>query len=133
MLCAASETVADVSNSYLLDPTSAFTIYPPTAGPYFLAQSSTASASRLQYVDVYMNDLNCATQGDVGQHQQASELTIWDLKEIFPSLPTEVKYLVSLKNHCRTTAAGPRSKKYLVGSSALSTVPCASLTNSWQS
>ena len=36
MLCAASETVADVANGYLLDPTSAFEIYPPTAGTYSL-------------------------------------------------------------------------------------------------
>ena len=67
MLYAARETVADVANGYLLDPTSAFEIYPPTTGTYSLPPSPTASADRLQYVDVYMNDLNCATQGDVGQ------------------------------------------------------------------
>ena len=48
MLCAASETVADISNGYLLDPTSAFTMYPTTAGTYSLAPSLTASASRIQ-------------------------------------------------------------------------------------
>ena len=32
MFCEASETVVDVSNGYLLDPTSAFEIYPPIAG-----------------------------------------------------------------------------------------------------
>ena len=61
VFCAASETVADVANSYLLDPTSAFEIYPPTAGTYSLAPSPTASAARLQYIDVYLDDLNCAT------------------------------------------------------------------------
>ena len=57
----------------------------------------TASAARLQYVDVCMNDLHRATQGDVGKQQRTSELTIQALKEIFPSLPSEVKYSVSLK------------------------------------
>ena len=80
MFCAASEIVADVSNGYLIDPTSAFTIYPPTAGTYSLAPSLTASAARIQYLDVYMDDLNCATQGDVGQQQRAYELTIRYLK-----------------------------------------------------
>ena len=97
MFCVASETVSDKSNGYLLDPTSAFTIYLPTSGTYSLAPSKTASAARLQYVDVYMDYLNCATQGDVGQNQWASELTIRALKEIFPYLPTEVKDSVSLK------------------------------------
>ena len=96
MFCAASETVPDVANGYLLDPTSAFTIYPPAVGTYSLALATTTSASRIQYVDVYMYDLHCANQGDVGQHQRASKLTIRDLKEIFPSLPYEVKNLVSL-------------------------------------
>ena len=58
--------------------------------------SPTASAARLQYLDVYMDDLNCATQGDVGKQQRASEITIRDLKEIFLYLPDEVKDSVSL-------------------------------------
>ena len=96
MLCAAPETVSDVGNGYLLDPTSALTIYPSTAVTYYLDPYLTDSASRLQYVDVYMYELNFATQGDVGQQQQASELAIRDLKEIFPSFLAEVKYSVSL-------------------------------------
>ena len=80
LFCASSETVADVANGYMLDPTSAFTIYPPTAGTYSLAPSPTASAARIQCVDIYMDDLNCATQGDVGQQQQAYKLTIRALK-----------------------------------------------------
>ena len=80
MFCAASETVADVTNGYLLDPTSAFKIYPPTAGTYSLVSYPTASDTRLQYVNVYMDDSNCATQGDVGQKHRASELTVQDLK-----------------------------------------------------
>ena len=48
-------------------------------------------------MDVYMDDLNCATQGDMGQQQWASELTIRALKEIFLYLPEEVKDSVSLR------------------------------------
>ena len=44
-----------------------------------------------------MDDLNCATQGDMGQQQRTSEITLRDLKEILPSLPSEVKDYVSLK------------------------------------
>ena len=97
MFCAALDTVVDVDNGYLIDPTSAFTIYPPTAETYALDLSLTVSSSRFQYVDFYMDDLNCATQGDVGKKKPASKLTIQALKEIFPSLPAEVKDLVSLK------------------------------------
>ena len=61
MFCAASETFADVANGYLIDPTSAFEIYPPTAGTYYLDPSPTASSARLQYLDVYMDNFNCAT------------------------------------------------------------------------
>ena len=56
-----------------------------------------------------MEDLNYATQGDVEQQQRASELNLRSQKEISPSLPSEVKYSVSLKNCCRKTATGPRS------------------------
>ena len=97
MLCVASETVANVANGYLTDPTSAFKIYPHTAGTYLLAPSPTTSTTRLQYVDVYMDDLNCATQGDVGQYQRTSELTKRALKIICLSLLSEVKDSVSLK------------------------------------
>ena len=64
MFCASLETVVGIANGYLLDPISAFEIYPPTAGTYSLALSPTASAARLQYVDLYMDDLHFFTQGD---------------------------------------------------------------------
>ena len=67
MCYTASETVADVNNGYLLDPTSDFEIYPHAAGTYSLDPAPTASAVRLQYIDVYMDDLSCATQGDFEQ------------------------------------------------------------------
>ena len=96
MFCKSLETVADVDNGYLLEPTSALSIYPPTVVTYSLAPPPTASAVRITYVDVYMDDLNYVTQGDVGKQQRASEITIRDLKEIFLYLPDEVKDSVSL-------------------------------------
>ena len=66
MLCAESETVVKVDNGYLLDPNSAFTIYPPTVGKYSLAPYPTDSTVRIQYGGVYMDYINCATQGDRG-------------------------------------------------------------------
>ena len=68
-----------------------------------------------------MNNFNFATQGDVGQHQRTSELILRDLKEISPSIPSEVKDSVSLKNFCRETATGSRSKKSLVDASTRNT------------
>ena len=61
----------------------------------------TASAARLQYIDVYMDYLNFSTQGDVEQHQQAYELTLRALKEMFPYLPSEVKDSISSKKALR--------------------------------
>ena len=64
MFCAALETVADMANGYILDPTSAFVIYPPTMNAYSTTPAPTASSARLQCTEVYMDDLLSATQGD---------------------------------------------------------------------
>ena len=48
MFCAASETVADMENWYILDPTSAFLIYLPTATTYSTTPAPTVSSARLQ-------------------------------------------------------------------------------------
>ena len=80
MLCAASETVADMANGYILDPTSAFKIYPSTARKYSTEPAPTASSARLQCTEVYMDDLMSATQGDMKQQQRVSELTLRSLK-----------------------------------------------------
>ena len=61
IFCVASDTVSDVSNGCLLNPNSAFNIYPPIAGTYYLYSSLTDFAARLQYMDVYIDDLNYAT------------------------------------------------------------------------
>ena len=72
-------------------------ILTPTAGAYKTAGAQIASPVRLQYVDVYMDDLLCAAQGDPDQQQSLSKLTICALKEIFPSLLDEVKDSASRK------------------------------------
>ena len=86
LFCSALETVADNSNGYALDPSSAFALYPPTAGAYKTADDQTSPPpplGRLQYIDVYIDELLCPTQGDPTQQQQVSNLTIHALKEIF--------------------------------------------------
>ena len=48
-------------------------------------------------MDVYIDYLNCATQVDVRQQHLTSDLTLRYLKEIFPSLPSNVKDSISLE------------------------------------
>ena len=55
-----------------------------------------ASSGQLQHIDVYMDDLLCATQGDTAQQKRVSELTLCALKEIFYSVPGETKESASL-------------------------------------
>ena len=59
--------------------------------------SPTASPSRLQYADVYVDDINYVTQGDALQQQRVSELVLKALKDIYPHVPGETKDSVSLK------------------------------------
>ena len=80
MFCAALETVAGIDNGYLLNPTLAFEIYPAIAGTYSLATSLTSSTARIQYVDVYIDNLNYTTEGNVGQHQRTSGITLRDME-----------------------------------------------------
>ena len=80
-----------------MDPLSAFAIYPPMAGTFSTSPDPKASATRLQCTKVFMDDLMSATQGNRPQQERVTELTLWALKEIFPSLPAKVKDSVSLK------------------------------------
>ena len=66
--CAASDTFANNANGYVLEPTATFVVYPPTSGAYKTFNGSTASPKCLQYVDVYMDGLLCAAQGDTTQN-----------------------------------------------------------------
>ena len=107
MFCAASETVADMANGYLLDPTSTFVIYPPTVGTYATAPAPPASPSRLQCTEVCMGDLISATQGGISQQKQAAELTLRALEEIPPLSQIRSRILLVSERPCREKGAGP--------------------------
>ena len=97
MFCTASGTVADMANEYMLDTTSAFVVYPPTDCVYYTAAATSVSPFRLQCLEVYMDDLMAATQGDKAQQKRVTERTLLSLKKKIPSLPAERKDSVSLK------------------------------------
>ena len=78
--CSASETVTKISKGYALDPSSSFSIYPPTYGKYKTAEAPTGYPRCLHYVEVYMEDLLCASQGDPTQQHRSSKLAIRDLE-----------------------------------------------------
>ena len=65
--CSASETVADNANTYVVDPTSPFEIHPPIAEEYCTSAAPQLSPNRLKCINVYMDDLLCAAQGDSAQ------------------------------------------------------------------
>ena len=91
------ETVAEIVNGYALDPSSSISVYPPRAEVYKTAESKTASSGRFQYVDTYMDDLLHASQGNPTQQQRFSGIKTCALKEIFSSIPDELKGSASLK------------------------------------
>ena len=95
--CDTSETVTNNANNYALDPTSTFVVYPPTAMVYKTSYGATTSPNRLQYVDVYMDDILCDAQGDPTIQHRVYDPTIRSLKEISPSLPGEAKDFAILK------------------------------------
>ena len=97
LFCSTSEIVAGLANAYIKDANAYDPTYPPTASLYTTSPSPTSSNKRLQYVNVYMDDLNCATQGDSDQQRRVTELTIRSLKEVYPSIPQETRDSVSLK------------------------------------
>ena len=51
----------------------------------------------MQYIITYMENLICANQGSAAQQHRVLDLTLCALKEIFPSVPEEIKDLASLK------------------------------------
>ena len=72
--------VADNANFYALDPNSTFAVYPPTAGAYKTVDGKTTFPDRLQYVDVYMDNILCSSQGYPTQQQRVLDITICYLK-----------------------------------------------------
>ena len=95
--CAASETAADLANSYIRDPTTPWSPYGPTRDVYSTTPSPPASSDRLQKVEVYMDDFMGMTQGGSAQQERVTELLLRAIKEIFPSVPDEFKDSISLK------------------------------------
>ena len=82
LFCATSETVADLANVAFHSDLPLTRTYSPTATLYHCAPSPTAGPDRLQYVDVYMDDLNCLSQGDSLQQQRLTEIVLSKLKMI---------------------------------------------------
>ena len=95
--CAASETAADMANVYLANPSTPWRSYAPTKDIYATAPKDTASANRLQKVEVYMDYFMGMTQGDSDQQEHVTEIFLRAIKENFPSVPEEIKDSMSLK------------------------------------
>ena len=96
LFCASSETVTDLANTAFrseLDPAP----YQPTADLYTATPSPSAGPHRLQYADVYMDDINCLTQGDVHQQRRVTEIVLDKLKLVYPTVKGELKDSISLK------------------------------------
>ena len=64
---------------------------------YRTIPAPTGSPERLQYVDVYMDDLNCLTQGGPSQQRRVSKLVLRAITETYSSLSHDLKDSVSLK------------------------------------
>ena len=78
-----SETVADISNQPFTQLHIPVSSYGSTRDLYHTVSSPTAFPSRLYHVDVYVDDINCVTQGDALQQQRVIELVIQALKDIY--------------------------------------------------
>ena len=70
--------------------------YVPTSGTYSTVTSPPDSEARLQATDVYMDDMNCLAQGSPAQQKQVIEMFLQGIKDIFPSLPANIKESISL-------------------------------------
>ena len=91
------ETVADIANQLLSKPATPTPIYGATKHIYHTVTSQTASPSRLQYADFYVEDINCLVEDDDVQQQHVSELVLRALKDVYPTISGETKDSVSLK------------------------------------
>ena len=72
--------------------------YSPTSWFYLTVPSAPASEARLQAMDVYMNDLNFLAQGIPDQQRRVTDMVLQGIKDISPSLPTNIKDSIRLKN-----------------------------------
>ena len=71
---ATSKTVIDLANIAFRSNLQISLTYPSTANLYHSSPSPTAGPDRLQYADMYMDDINCLTQGDNQQQRHLTEI-----------------------------------------------------------
>ena len=96
---ATSETITDMANVYLQDPTSPYWIYQPTRGTYATTPLPTASPARLQLADVYMDDIIALTQGvRINRQEYRSSSFVSSRRPTPPSL-TSRRILLALRRH----------------------------------
>ena len=97
LFCASSETVTDLANKAFHSDFDPSPPYHPTAGLYQASPSPSAGPNRLQYADVYMDDINCLTQGDTYQQKRVTEIVLSEIKSVYPTVEGELKDSISLK------------------------------------
>ena len=97
LFCSISEIVKDLANSYFTDPNIPVPLYHLTANLYHTTPSHTSSSVCLQYDDIYMENINFIIRGDKNQYHIVTEVVGWALKEIYPSILSNLRDSVSLK------------------------------------
>ena len=97
LFCATSDTVADLVNIVFRSDLQVPLAYPPTANLYDNSRSPTTSPDRLQYADVYMDDINCLTQGNSHQQQRITEIILVKLKSVYLTVKGVMEKSISLK------------------------------------
>ena len=97
LFCTTSKTVIDKANAALSSGLKLDTPYLPMDGLYHLPPSPSVCPTRLQYIYVYMDNINCLTQEDQSQQHCFTEIVLRALKSMYPSIPGEMKDSISLK------------------------------------
>ena len=93
LFCSTSETVVDLINTYISNLYKYFKTYPPIANLYYNASPSPtfALATHLQYINVYVNDINCLTQGNSIHQRRVTKIVLWGAEENIPFLTWQDK------------------------------------------
>ena len=97
LFCSTLEMVADIDNQLINQLKTPVPTYGPTKYLYHTVTSLTTSLSRIQYADVYVDDIGCITRGDSTQQHRVIELVLLAFKDIYPSVSVETKDSVGLK------------------------------------
>ena len=88
---------ADLSNDYMAYNRSPTPDCGLTLRVYSIITSPLAYEARFQAADVYMADINCLAQDSPAQQQQVTEMVLKGIKDVFPSLPADIKNSIILK------------------------------------